>query len=152
MTIPDLLLKLLTRIPEDIPSSEILVFLDEIRKNTESMQIQANQNRANQNYKKQWYVFSFIGKCFDFDRIQYWLMANLTDTRNRPLSCAENMARGHWFQNELNLSVLSEPMIARIRERFYGRTLSEIDKKDIFNFIWRIYLEYRPGHRDYDLF
>lgn len=98
------------------------------------------------------YQINLIGKYFDDDRILYWLMANLKDIKNCPSSCAENMARGHWFADDLNVSAFSDKMIARIRERFFNWELSRINKKEMFFFVWRIYLEKRPGNVDYDLF
>jgi hypothetical protein len=107
---------------------------------------------------------AFVGDCYDDDRIRFWLMANLKDSPH----CGELAPEGHmsyipsdvgyylaiarWFQDDINLHALTEPMIARIRERFYGWELSRIEKKDIFNFIWRIYLEKHPGNKEYDLF
>jgi hypothetical protein len=95
---------------------------------------------------------AFVGDYYDDDRIRFWLMANLIDSSYIPSDVGYYLAIARWFQDDINLHALTEPMIARIRERFYGWELSRIEKKDIFNFIWRIYLEKRPGNKEYDLF
>jgi hypothetical protein len=122
----------------------------EQKKMTSKGPTQAIGNKVYHNANQ--YVPELIGKFYDDDRIRYWLMANLKEINNRPASCAENMARGHWFADDLNMSAFSEKMIARIRERFFNWELSRINKKEMFFFVWRIYLEKRPGNVDYDLF
>jgi len=163
-TIPELLLNLLTNknnlgyIPQDVIQSMTYQIAEEtkrmreseLRKLSSKASTQTVGNRVLQTAYQ--YEPALIGKYFDDDRIRYWLMANLKDINYRPASCAENMARGHWFADDLNVAAFSEKMIARIRERFYNRHLSEINKKEMFFFVWRIYLEKRPGNADYNLF
>lgn len=146
--IPILLLRLLgfTRLPY-ICEDTIKYILGQILEETEKFRVSEYRRLYGTLQGVERYRPNLIGYLFNADCVAYWLAANLVDINSIPKYCAENMVRGNWFSDRIDLSHFSEKMMTRIRQVY-----PSMDKRSIFGFVWRIFLEQKPGDADYDLF